>query len=392
MLETSLHLRGMRVLEVVEDSVGTLMLRVAAEGRWSVCPGCGAVCGRVRGYRPQRVRDLPTRGQETVLVWARRRFECEGCGRTHVERHADIAGRFTERMARRLVSDARVMSIRRVAEGAGVSWSTIMGLVRTAAEREAARRQRRRCRVLLIDETSVQRRHRYVTVLADGETNRTLAMLPGRSKAALARFFRNQGPAWRRGVEVVVTDGAAPYKAAVDQYLPRAQHVLDRFHVIRWFGTALVQLRRDLQRRSRGRPGWEPSLHRSRYLMLKRQDRLTDPEREQLRRLFDAYPLMETGWRALQLLHQVYQAPNLQEACRALDRFTDLYQTGRIPQYRKTVNAILRWSDEILAYHTTGRPTNGPIEATNNLLQKLKRTAHGFTNPQNYAHRGILLT
>ena len=266
-----------------------------------------------------------------------------------------------------------------------------MGLVRNAAEREATRRQRRRCRVLLIDETSVQRRHRYVTVLAEGETNRTLVMLPRMEQSGVGQVL-SESRARLTGVEVVVTVGASPYKAAVDEYLPRAQHLLERFHVIRWFGTALVQLRRDLQRQSRGRPGWEPSLHRSRYLMLKRQYRLTDPEWEHLRRLFDSYPLMETGWRALQLLHQVYQAPNLQEACRALDRFTDLYQTGRIPQYRKTVNAILRWSDEILAYHTTGRPTNGPIEATNNLLQKLKRTAHGHANPQNYAHRGILLT
>ena len=38
-------------------------------------------------------------------------------------------------------------------------------------------------------------------------------------------------------MEVVATEGAAPYKTAIDQYLPRAQHVPDRFHVIRWFGT-----------------------------------------------------------------------------------------------------------------------------------------------------------
>lgn len=85
--------------------------------------------------------------------------------------------------------------------------------------------------MLLIDETAVRRGNRYATVVADGETNRTLVMIPGRCKVALARFFRNQGPAWRK--EVVVTNGAAPYKAAIDQYLPRAQHVLDRFHVIR---------------------------------------------------------------------------------------------------------------------------------------------------------------
>ena len=30
-------------------------------------------------------------------------------------------------------------------------------------------------------------------------------------------------------MEVVATEGAAPYKTAIDQYLPRAQHVPDRF-------------------------------------------------------------------------------------------------------------------------------------------------------------------
>ena len=319
MLDVSLGLRGVRVLGVVEDVAGRLVLRVAAEGGWSVCPVCGLGCRRVRGYRPQRVRDLPTRERETVLIWVRRRFECDGCGGTHVERHTAFEGKFTARMVRRLVSDAREMSISKAADRAGVSWSVIMGLVKAAAEREGARRRGRACRVLLVDETSLRRGRRYVTVVADGEANQTLAMLPGRSKATLARFFRDQGPAWRRGVEIVVTDGAAPYKAAIDQYLPRAQHVLDRFHVIRWFGTSLIQLRRDLQRRSQHRPSaWEPNLHRSRYLLLKRQDRLTDPEREQLRQLFDHYPQLETGWQALQQLHQIYQAPNLQDAHQAL--------------------------------------------------------------------------
>ncbi|MCP4380876.1 MAG: transposase, partial [Hyphomicrobiales bacterium] len=38
------------------------------------------------------------------------------------------------------------------------------------------------------------------------------------------------------------------------------------------------------------------------------------------------------------------------------------------------------------------RPSNGRIEGTNNLLQVLRRVAHGFTNPDNFAARGLLLT
>ena len=57
---------------------------------------------------------------------------------------------------------------------------------------------------------------------------------------------------WRRGVKVVVTDGSAAYKASIGACLPHARHVLDRFHVIRWFTAALTAVRRDTQRRHDG--------------------------------------------------------------------------------------------------------------------------------------------
>ena len=47
---------------------------------------------------------------------------------------------------------------------------------------------------------------------------------------------------------------------------------------------------------------------------------------------------------------------------------------------------------QILAWHTAGRPSNGRIEGTNNLLQVLRRTARGFTNPHNFVARALLVT
>ena len=55
-------------------------------------------------------------------------------------------------------------------------------------------------------------------------------------------------------------------------------------------------------------------------------------------------------------------------------------------------DTFIAWSDEILNWHHTGRPSNGRIEGTNNLLQVLRRSAHGFTNPRNFEARGILVT
>ena len=56
------------------------------------------------------------------------------------------------------------------------------------------------------------------------------------------------------------------------------------------------------------------------------------------------------------------------------------------------VDTIIAWSDEILAWHHSDRASNGRIEGTNNLLQVLRRNAHGFTNPTNFEARGILVT
>ena len=95
----------------------------------------------------------------------------------------------------------------------------------------------------------MRKRHCYVTVIVNGDTGRTLAMVEHRNAAALSAFLMQQGVRWCKGVKVVVSAGSKAYRAAIDAHLGHARHVLDRFHVIRWFAAGLTQLRRDIQRR-----------------------------------------------------------------------------------------------------------------------------------------------
>ena len=95
-----------------------------------------------------------------------------------------------------------------------------MGLVSDWSGLIQTQRRKQSCRVLLIDETSIRKRHRYVTVILNGDTGELLAMIEGRSKGALSRFFIEQGPRWCQNVKTVVTDGSRSYRAAVHCYLP----------------------------------------------------------------------------------------------------------------------------------------------------------------------------
>ena len=195
-------------------------------------------------------------------------------------------------------------------------------------------------------------------------------------------------------LKAVVTDGSRAYRSAIGAHLGHARHVLDRFHVIRWFSAGLTQVRRDVQRRQPEgvKPVFEPEVFRARFALLRREDTLTEADRARLNALFDAHPRLRSGWQALQELHSLYTSSDRQGALEALGRFCDLYETGELPEYHDIVDTFIAWSDEILAWHHSDRASNGRIEGTNNLLQVLRRTAHGFTNPTNFEARGLLVT
>jgi transposase len=65
-----------------------------------------------------KIHDLPSQGRPTTLVWMRRRFSCGNCDERFLEEHPEIVvGRrthVTRRLARQLVKDVNVMSIREV--------------------------------------------------------------------------------------------------------------------------------------------------------------------------------------------------------------------------------------------------------------------------------------
>ena len=392
-MRVRLHLREIRVLAVASDTPSELRVEVESTVRRPRCPACGFGCTRVHDTRRRKVRDLEVSGRRTTLVWMRRRFVCDNCGSRHLEDHPEFENKLTRRLSRRLVADARVMTLRAAARRHGLGWHLINGVVKAWSAALAEHRRSRRCRVLLVDETSMRKRHRYVTVIVNGDTGQTLAMVEHRSSAALSTFLMQQGHRWCKGVKVVVSDGSKAYKSAIDAHLGHARHVLDRFHVIRWFSAGLTQVRRDIQRRPEGsKPAFDPEVFRARFALLRRGDTLTDADRARLDALFDAHPRLKAGWQALQELHGLYLADDHQGALDALGRFCDLYETGELPEYHDIVDTIIAWSDEILAWHHTDRASNGRIEGINNLLQVLRRTAHGFTNPRNFEARGILVT
>ena len=67
----------------------------------------------------------------------------------------------------------------------------------------------------------------------------------------------------------------------------------------------------------------------------------------------------------------------------------DLQDDSCPPEINSLGRTLVRWKDQIVAWHR-GHVTNGPTEAVNNLIKRVKRIAFGFRRFRNYRIRALL--
>lgn len=177
--------------------------------------------------------------------------------------------------------------------------------------------------------------------------------------------------------------------------LSGAIRVLDCFHVVRLGFAAVDDVRCRIQReqtRHRGRR--HDPLYRIRRLLRRAADHHTD---RSWARLLTGLATGDTPdeqlartWIAAQDLRLIYHSPDRARADQALYRWLTSCADANIPELTRLATTIDSWRSELLAYFTTGGISNGPTEAINLLIKKIKRVGHGFRNFDNYRLRLLL--
>jgi len=96
------------------------------------------------------------------------------------------------------------------------------------------------------------------------------------------------------------------------------------------------------------------------------------------------------GCLARELLAEVFAAADTAHAERRLMVFFHYIADVEIPELTRLATTVDRWRNEVLAYHTTGGASNGPTEAVNLIIEKIRRIGHGYRNFANYRRRLLL--
>ena len=79
------------------------------------------------------------------------------------------------------------------------------------------------------------------------------------------------------------------------------------------------------------------------------------------------------AWQGKELLRAVYAAVGLQAARAALERFYRWADGVGVAELSRLARTVRTWEAEILAWHVTDGCSNGPTEAVNLLIKKIKR-------------------
>jgi transposase len=370
------------------------------------CSACGSQA-RLHARRTVRVRDLPIGGRPVVLAWRKRIWRCvePACGvRTWTEQMVAIRPRavLTERAraeaCRRVGKDAH--SVAAVARDLGVGWATIMRAVHEhGTPLVDAPRRLEEVTTLGLDETTFLKATRlaptrYVTGLVDLEQGRLLDVVADRTKAAVDRRLHARPHGWLAGITTVALDPWRGYASALVVPLGHARVVVDHFQAIKLANTVVDQVRRRTQQATLGHRGRKRDpLYRIRKLLLTAAEQLTSRGRVRLRAglaVGDPTGQVAVAWQGKELLRAVYAASDLAHARAALERFYRWSDGVGVAELSRLARTVRAWEAEILAFHITGGCSNGPTEAVNLLIKKVKRVGHGFRNFANYRLRLLL--
>jgi transposase len=402
------RLLGLNGFEVTAAEItgGEWQLTVQTTATLVGCTGCG-VWAELHGRRTVRVRDLPIGGRPVVLAWHKRLWRCRepACKvRTWTERVAAIRPRavLTERAraeaCRRVGKDAHAVAA--VARDLGVGWATVMRAVHeygTPLVDDAARLEG--VVALGLDETTFLKATRvaptrWVTGLVDLEGGRLLDLVADRTRAAVHGWLDARPCGWLAQVSTVALDPWRGYASALVAPLGHARVVVDHFHAIRLANAAVDQARRRTQQATLGHRGRKHDpLYRIRKLLLTAAEQLTQRGRARLRAGLaagDPSGEVAAAWQGKELLRAVYAAVDPVAARAALERFYRWADGVNVAELSRLARTVKAWEVEILAFHATNGCSNGPTEALNLLIKKVKRVGHGFRNFANYRLRLLL--
>ena len=371
-----------------------LLIELENKVKTSTCPHCHKITDKVHQSHRYRVRDIPLSSYDVFLLVNRRQFRCKKCHKVFSEDLSFVKKRrtYTRRLAEKVVKEVLETDVVNAGERNRMTPAEIETILKELEE-DCLKEKPQDLKKLGIDEiTQLKGGKNYAAVLVDLEKKKPIALLEKRNKEVIAEYLQGLGSLILNQIEEVSIDLWKPYKTVIEELIPNAQVVADRFHVMMQINKELDN-RRKLEKRQttklKSKQEKEQKIQgitHSKYALLKKKEKLNDEEKKKLNELRKVFPELMTAYQGKEKLRDIFDSEITSDCA-----FWQLVEwTESFYQYfPNSCQTIKRWIDEIVAYFDK-RTTQGTVEGINQKIKLIKRRAYGLTNFDNFRRRVLL--
>ena len=197
------------------------------------------------GQTTRTFKMLPVGHRKVEFVVKIPRLQCKNCGAVKQPRlkFADPKKHYARSLERFVADLCQIATIQDVAALTGLGWDTVKEIHKRHLWKKCKLYRLEKVRHIAIDEIYLGKKRKFITIVLDLDSGRVLHIGNGKGKDAL-RGFWGRVKRSKVNIQAVATDMASGYMSAVLEHLPKADLVLDHFHLVKWFNDKLSSLRR----------------------------------------------------------------------------------------------------------------------------------------------------
>ncbi|MBT4131039.1 MAG: ISL3 family transposase [Gammaproteobacteria bacterium] len=345
------------------------------------CSKCGR-SGPCYDHLPmRRFEFVPLWGVKVFLLYAPRRVDCPKCG-VKVEEIPWALGKrpLTKAYGWFLSGWAKRLSWKETAGVFRTSWESVFRSVEMAVEWGRKNQNLDDVHSIGIDEIAWKKGHKYLTLVyqIDEHCKRLLWIGNERKTKTLLSFFHWLGGERSGELQYICSDMWKPYLKVIAKKAGQAIHILDRFHIMAHFSKALDEVRAGEVKELKAN-GYEPILTKTRWLLLKRPENLTEGQEVTLAELLQynlrsvrAYLLKEDFQQFWSYVSPYWAERFLEQWCKRtmLSKIKPMKRVAQMLRNHKPL--LLNW------FRAKGQLSSGVVEGFNTKAKLTTRKAFGF--------------
>jgi transposase len=409
--------RNVTTLEGIEiTSRKGALDRIIFDAKWAeprseieACRQCGVVGATLHCHGPTSVKinDTPWGGKPVGIRLKKERYKCQECEKTFTSEHPGICDdhNVTWRLAH-LVREKGLKNpqIEALAGRYGLSVGTVWNLLRPRIEELNNHDPSSPMRILGIDEIHMPSGGPH-TVFTDLWEGTVLEFLESNEKSEIRSTLEDIVPVpqlrsdvhvpeeygtWQDwGVVAVAMDMETRYRDVVSDIIPRADVIVDRYHLVDKAREAVSKVRKDAtsekdeERREENRAKAKPDpddlddshvteWKQKKDVFDKRWESLSSGEQLRLKQDLRQLPDLKAAYFALNEFKKILDLTSAEEADKALTAWERALPESIQKPFRKITKPLSNWREQILNYFRFYfEYTNAGTEALNGSIRQI---------------------